>query len=842
MNALLEVSWGWLSTATFAPPLLEVLAKSFVIIAGAAALCLVCRRASAATRHLIWLLALVALPCLLLLSWLPHPWQQPLWSISAAVAPGNEVSVALELAPAAPDANFASRGSAVQAKNPSSAGRISEPPAGRHLSAQFSGRWISLALVVWTMGVGFNLVRLLTSYSRTKRLSRNAVPLHDDDWVNLLKAAREVLRLQRPVRLLQSAASIMPLTWGWRTCVVLLPAEASHWSPQRRRLVLLHELAHVKRWDCLTQAIAQFVCAFFWVNPLVWLAARRMCVEREHACDDLVLSDGCKATDYASDLVEIAATFRHIPQVAAIAMARSSHLEGRIAAIVDASRARRLRPTTAIAVLAAIGGLVLSCAGRKADTASLGFSDTGDSATLRAQQIEQLKSFAVAKEKQSQKLALDAGEKISPQFRRFFDAATNGDWETVTNMYESFKHRHPQYGRAKNAADEQLRTAYWSPVLEICLAYDHVVNCAPKYTALLADGIIRSIPAGSIYFGGTDPGRGVPTAFSEAHAEAKPFFTLTQNALADGTYLDYLRAMYGSQIHVPTAEDSQRCFNEYLADAQKRLQHDLQFTNEPKQIKPGEDIRQEDNKVTVQGQLAVMSINGLLTKLIFDKNPTREFFVEESFPLDWMYPYLEPHGLIMKINRQPLSRISEETVTRDREYWSGLVAEMLGDWLKPETPVQDIALFADRVYTYNEAAAKISDDDLMRHVERIVVRSHVNGFTGDLAFIRNDYARRLYSRLRLSIAGVYAWRADNSADPGDKERMTTEADFAFRQGFALCPDSPEAVFRYANLLIKQDRLDDALLIAKAAKKLNPENGSLLGLVQNLEQMKANQKR
>src|SRR5207244_5049552 len=82
------------------------------------------------------------------------------------------------------------------------------------------------------------------------------------------------------------------------------------------------------------------VCALYWFNPLVWLASRRMCVERERACDDLVLNGGCKASDYASHLVEIARTFRRVPQVEAIAMARSSQLQNRIAAIVDGSRTR----------------------------------------------------------------------------------------------------------------------------------------------------------------------------------------------------------------------------------------------------------------------------------------------------------------------------------------------------------------------------------------------------------------------------------------------------------------------------------------------------------------------
>ncbi len=282
----------------------------------------------------------------------------------------------------------------------------------------------------------------------------------------------------------------------------------------------------------------------------------------------------------------------------------------------------------------------------------------------------------------------------------------------MTNRYEYFKLHHPQYKSGTNPVEETLRTAYWQPVLELDLAYDHVVNCEPKYTAILADGIIDSIPAGSIYFGGTDPGRGVPTAFCRSHVDGDPFFALTQNALADGTYLNYLRAMYGDKIHTPTAEDSQNCFQEYVTGAVRRL--------EEHKLRPGEDVKKVNGNVNVSGQVAVMSINGLLSKLIFDRNPEREFYVEESFPLDWMYPYLEPHGLILKINRQPLPQLSAETLARDREYWGKLVAGMLGDWLNEKTPVSEVAAFVDRVYVHH----------------------NLTGFTGDPRFIQNDYAKK----------------------------------------------------------------------------------------------------
>ncbi len=361
---------------------------------------------------------------------------------------------------------------------------------------------------------------------------------------------------------------------------------------------------------------------------------------------------------------------------------------------------------------------------------------------------------------------------------------------------------------------ESLRTAYWGPVLELCLAYDQVVNCDPKYTAILADGIINSIPAGSIYFGGTDPGRGVPTAFCKSHAKGDPFFTLTQNALADGTYLEYLRAMYGGKIYLPTGEDSQRCFQEYSTDAQRRL--------EEHKLKPGEDVKMVDGKLDIRGVTAVMSINGLITKVIFDRNPDRDFYVEESFPLDWMYPYLEPHGLIMKLNRQPLAQLPEEVIARDREYWRKVVAGMIGDWLGEQTTVREVADFVDRVY----------------------VRKDLTGFTGDPRFVENDYAPKIFSKLRSYIAGVYAWRlgaADGAVTPpeyqpkteAERQALLREADLAFRQSFALCPISPEALYRYAHLLVQLNRTDDAVLLAETFLKLDPKNSGVKELLRKV---------
>jgi hypothetical protein len=74
----------------------------------------------------------------------------------------------------------------------------------------------------------------------------------------------------------------------------------------------------------------------------------------------------------------------------------------------------------------------------------------------------------------------------------------------------------------------------------------------------------------------------------------------------------------------------------------------------------------------------------------------------------------------------------------------------------------------------------------------------------------------MFSKLRSSIAGLYAWRVQHAADADEKKRMNDAADFAFRQSWALCPYSPETVFRYVNFLLSAGRTADAILIAETA--------------------------
>ena len=184
--------------------------------------------------------------------------------------------------------------------------------------------------------------------------------------------------------------------------------------------------------------------------------------------------------------------------------------------------------------------------------------------------------------------------------------------------------------------------------------------------------------------------------------------------------------------------------------------------------------------------------------MIFDKNPGHEFFVEESYPLEWMYPYLSPHGLIFQLNREPLPALTAEMLAADHAFWAKQCDAMIGGWLKPETSLSNVCTFAAAVYGAKDRSR----------------------FTGDPEYVTNEFAMESFSKLRCAIAGLYDWRLVNPPAAGeDQRRLKAEAEQAFRPGLALCPANPEVVYRYVNHLLREDRMDDAILLVGTTLKL-----------------------
>jgi beta-lactamase regulating signal transducer with metallopeptidase domain len=204
---------------------------------------------------------------------------------------------------------------------------------------------VNWALALWVVGVWVFLFKLLIGFIATTLLTRRAGEFADPLVRELFSSLLSEVGLQRKVRLLRSERTTMPIVYGIFRPAVLLPAEAEAWTEERRRMVLLHELTHITRRDCLTQMLAQVACAFYWFNPLVWYAVHRLRVEREQACDDYVLSIGTKPSDYANHLLEIARSMQERSMfewshTATVAMARRSQLEGRLLSILSKENKR----------------------------------------------------------------------------------------------------------------------------------------------------------------------------------------------------------------------------------------------------------------------------------------------------------------------------------------------------------------------------------------------------------------------------------------------------------------------------------------------------------------------
>ncbi len=272
----------------------------------------------------------------------------------------------------------------------------------------------------------------------------------------------------------------------------------------------------------------------------------------------------------------------------------------------------------------------------------------------------------------------------------------------------------------------------------------------------------REMGRGAIFYGGTDPGRFVPTYMIYSARVREDVFLITQNALADNTYMSVMRDLYGNDIWIPSVADSAQAFSTYV--------NDIESGKRPATA----GITKQNGRVQVSGVLGVMEINGILAKNIFDYNNYKhDFYVEESYVIRWMYPYLEPHGLIMKINRDRQPRLTPTMVNNDTDFW---------DW----------------------------------YTRRLITNR---------AFIRDVVARKSFSKLRSAIAGLYTNRG-----------MKKEAEIAFGEARKLYPLSPEANFRLAEVHMRASEFDKARALITEFGEMDPANTKVKDFLKQIKRI------
>ncbi len=230
-------------------------------------------RASAALRHLIWTCAFAGVLVLA-----PVRWRAPHHAIAPALPAVTAIAT----------------------------DEASSPP--------IRGKGIDPSMVllgVWALGSVVFALRLLGNAVRLRSIIRSA------------KGSGPILTSSRVPG---------PLVAGIFRPVILLPDSADGWSVTRRRAVLAHESAHIRRRDPAILFAAHAATALYWFHPLCWLAVARLRAESERACDDAALRTGLRPTGYATDLLELARMF---DTQLAIPMATTSHLESRVKSILD---------------------------------------------------------------------------------------------------------------------------------------------------------------------------------------------------------------------------------------------------------------------------------------------------------------------------------------------------------------------------------------------------------------------------------------------------------------------------------------------------------------------------
>jgi tetratricopeptide (TPR) repeat protein len=338
--------------------------------------------------------------------------------------------------------------------------------------------------------------------------------------------------------------------------------------------------------------------------------------------------------------------------------------------------------------------------------------------------------------------------RVHEAYQRLFRGMETGDAAAVSNAYSFIRARIGQYEARPGdpEPDPGLNTPAWQYVLDAHGAWGEFSQWTPSLLRTYGDDILNSIPSHAVLFAGTDPGRFVLSAFN-AVAGTNGVLIVTQNALADNLYLDYARRLYGDRMSLPGQADSAKAFQIYVEEV-----------NSGKRAKnAGMDIK--DGRVTVEGVAGVMEINGILAQMIFERNKDKhQFFVEESYVIPWMYPFLTPHGLILRLNSEPTA-LTADMVAEDHAFWARYEAKL---------------------------------------------RSQAT-FGADIR------AQTTYAKMRSAMGGVYAFRG-----------RFDDAGKAFMQARSLFPESPEANYRLVqDVLLRQNRFEEALRVMNQYREILP---------------------
>ena len=277
--------------------------------------------------------------------------------------------------------------------------------------------------------------------------------------------------------------------------------------------------------------------------------------------------------------------------------------------------------------------------------------------------------------------------------------------------------------------------------------------------------MLRDLPLGSVVLGGTDPGRFVPTymilgestqppdAKRDPDFDRRDLYIITQNGVGEPLYRKYLADHYGAERPKP-----RNAFERWLGRADAYPERPLVF---PTEQEINDAVSKEMDASMAKGTMDPSLPHSVVTRLIWEKNrDLHEFFVEESFPMEWSYDHAEPHGLVYRINRESLKEIPPDLVRKDFEFWDAYVRKLKDN---PE-------------------------------------------------YAKDYDAQRSFSKLRASSGNLYRYR-----------KMDAEAERAYRQALELWQGNGESLNALNSMLWDRGDFDAVLAMLQPALDADPNN-------------------
>jgi beta-lactamase regulating signal transducer with metallopeptidase domain/tetratricopeptide (TPR) repeat protein len=471
--------------------MLLVILKATLILAIARLMLMVMPRASAATKHLVATTALVAVAAMPVMTVVVPAWnivvEQKAAAAVAAAAKQSNAKAANTVGATDAEEDRSSIGAAISVAR--ATGIVPEEPLSAMQRAMnvAGATWKGLIALVLGFITLLLFAQMVMGMLGAWHVTKNAEELTTDTALFELDNARDVLKLDRDVRLLRSGRISVPVLWGFFKPVLLLPADVVTWPAERLRVVLLHELAHLKRFDGISLILTRIAVSTFWYHPLAWSLERAGRSECERACDDLVLAGGTKPSEYADHLLAIARsmpTFDPFRSVT-LAMSRKSQLEGRLLSILQPHVARRVFSgrgvavacALAVAVIIPVSALRLTAEQPKKEVVAQKSLERTDANVTVTPDVEAIEDFFLAKlgkyDKRADKF-LSEPKDAEDWYERAYDLYRNDRYEEAA---EAFRRAAEQgYAPAKSLYNAACSWALLGDARRSVAALDQAIN------------------------------------------------------------------------------------------------------------------------------------------------------------------------------------------------------------------------------------------------------------------------------------------------------------------------------------------------------------------------------